>query len=728
MSSQTITVPDIGGAEGVEVIEVCVAIGDVVEQEQSLIVLETDKASMEVPCTAAGKITALSIEVGHKVNEGDTICVVETEAAGQPAPSAPAAAEPAPQSPAPAAAPAAAAQAVVPEGVEDAEVIEVSIQVGSDISEGDTVAVLETDKATVDVPATASGKVVSVAISVGDKLSSGDVVAELAGAGGAASAPTPAVEPPAPVAAASAAPVAQATAKKTASVPEGAEDVEVIEISVKIGDVIAEGDSLAVLETDKATVDVPANAAGEVTAILIEVGQKVSTGDLVVELEGAADASVAPVAAPPAAAPAVATKQIATVPEGAEDVEVIEISVAVGDTIAEGDGLAVLETDKATVDVPANASGKVTAILIKVGQKVSTGDPVVELESSAAAAPVSAPAQAAAAAAPPAAAAVQAAPVADAPANVNTKATDVYAGPAVRTHARLLGVDLGDIKATGPRGRILKEDVDDYVKQIVKQQKAAPKASSTVTGGAGIPPVPAVDFSKFGEIETKAMSKIQKLTALNMHRNWLNIPAVTQFDDADISDLEAFRKGLKAEAEKRGVKLTPLPFLLKAVAAALKYEPKFNSSLNADGDAIIYKKYCNIGIAADTPMGLLVPVVRDVDKKGLWELAEEANSIIKKARDGKLKPAEMQGGCFTISSLGAMGGKGFTPIVNAPEVAILGVSKAEMKPVWNGKEFMPRNMLPLCLSYDHRVINGADCGRFFTYLVAVLSDVRRILL
>lgn len=650
MSSQTITVPDIGGAEGVEIIEVCIAAGDTVAPEQSLIVLETDKASVEVPSPFAGQIKQLSVEVGQKVSEGDVICTLVAAGESEVSVTDSGDNEPAPEPPAPthiAATNALSAkvETVVPDGVESAEVIEVSLSVGDEINEGDTVAVLETDKATVDVPATAAGKVEAVAIAVGDKLNSGDVVATLISAQSAHSTAT-----------APAAPVTE---------PEPESTIE------------------------------PAVAAGPL---------------------------------------------IATVPDGAEDVEVIEISVSVGDVIAEGDGLAVLETDKATVDVPANAAGKVTSVLIEVGQKVSSGDPVVELAGQAKVEPIAASAtEPAPTATSTATNSVAAAPTLTASSTTSStpapdtqrgfsRATEVYAGPAVRTHARLLGVDLKDIKPTGPRGRILKEDVDNYVKQIVSQKDKPSTAATGATPTAGIPPMPAVDFSAFGEIETQAMSKIQKLTALNMHRNWLHVPAVTQFDDADITDLEAFRKSLKSEGEKRGVKLTPLPFLLKAVAAALKAEPKFNSSLGPDGASVVYKKYCHIGIAADTPLGLLVPVIRDVDKKGLWELAEEANALVKKARDGKLSLAEMQGGCFTISSLGAIGGTGFTPIVNAPEVAILGVSKAEMKPVWNGQEFVPRNKLPLSLSYDHRVINGADGGRFFTYLISVLSDVRRLLL
>ncbi|GLS27609.1 dihydrolipoyllysine-residue acetyltransferase [Marinibactrum halimedae] len=648
MSTQDITVPDIGGAEGVEIIEVCVAPGDAITAEQSLIVLETDKATMEIPSEFEGTIASLTVSVGDKVSQGDKIGEVST----------------------------------------------------------------------------------------GDSTGS---ASDSASAPAAEAVPEPVAEPTSVAAAASVA----SAASVDATVPDGVEEAEVIEVSVAVGDTIAEGDTLAVLETDKATVEVPANAAGTVTEIKITVGDKISSGDVVVSLGGGSAPVPAPTEAPapaaqaepaPVAATATPATLQATVPEGAEDAEVIEISVAVGDTIAEGDTLAVLETDKATVDVPANAAGKVTSIAIKIGDKISSGDLVVTLEGSAAAAPVAAQFPSAQSSVPQPAATTSSTAVSKPAPTVtpsplesgalDSAATDVYAGPAVRTHARDLGVNLKEVKATGPRGRILKEDVDNYVKKIIAQKDKAPTASS----GSGIPAMPEIDFTKFGEVEVVPMTKIQKITAFNMHRNWLNIPAVTQFDDADITELEAFRKGLKAEAEKRGVKLTPLPFLLKACAAALRAEPTFNVSITADGESLVKKDYVNIGIAADTPNGLMVPVIRDVDKKGLWQLAEEANAIIKKARDGKLTPADMQGGCFTISSLGAMGGNGFTPIVNAPEVAILGVSKAQMKPIWNGKDFEPRNMLPLALSYDHRAINGADCGRFFTYLVSVIADVRRLLL
>lgn len=533
---------------------------------------------------------------------------------------------------------------------------------------------------------------------------------------------------------------------QTIKVPDigGAEGVEVIEISVKVGDVVAEGDSIVVLETDKASMEIPADKAGKVVAIKVNLGDKVSQDSVLleVEAEGASEAAPAPQAAPvataaPVPAPA-ASAPVSTagaevqmvVPDigGAEGVEVIEISVKVGDEVAAGDSLIVLETDKASMEIPADAAGKIVSLAVKVGDKLSQGSLIGLLATSGgvAVAPAAAPTkvEAAPAAASAPAPAAEAPKAASAPVADVAQTGDVYAGPAVRKLARQLGVDMGKVSGTGPRGRLLKDDVRAYVKPIV----VAAQSGAPMGGGSGIPRVPAVDFAKFGEIETIKMSKVKKITADNMTRNWLNVPHVTQWDDADITDLEAFRNGLKVEAEKRGSKLTPLPFIMKACAAALVAEPSFNVSLHHDGESIVQKKYVHIGIAVDTPNGLMVPVIRNVDKKGLWELTDEINAIAKKARDGKLLPADMQGGCFTISSLGAAGGNGFTPIVNAPEVAILGVSRAQMKPVWNGKEFIPRNMLPLSLSYDHRAINGADAGRFFTHLTAVIADVRRLLL
>lgn len=622
-------------------------------------------------------------------------------------------------------------------GAEGVEVIEISVKVGDMVAEGDSIVVLETDKASMEIPADKSGKVVAIKVNVGDKVSQGSLLLEVEAEGAAAPAPVPAAAP-APVAAAPAAPAPSAAAEVQMLVPDigGAEGVEVIEICVKAGDQVAAGDSLIVLETDKASMEIPAEAAGTIASIALKVGDKVSQGALIGVLAGtagAAPASAAAAPAPaaaPAAAPVAANAEITLkVPDigGAENVEIIEVAVKAGDEVAEGDSLIVLETDKASMEIPAEAAGKLLSLAVKVGDKVSMGSVIGVLATAggaAAPAPVAAPAAAPAAAAPKAEAA-KPAPVATAVADV-VQTGEVYAGPAVRKLARQLGVDMGKVKGTGPRGRLSKDDLRNYVKSIVASVQSG--AVSSGAAGSGIPRVPAVDFAKFGEIETVKMSKVKKITADNMTRNWLNIPHVTQWDDADITDLEAFRNGLKAEAEKRGSKLTPLPFLMKACAAALIAEPSFNVSIHHDGESIVHKKYVHIGIAVDTPNGLMVPVIRNVDKKGLWELTDEINAIAKKARDGKLLPADMQGGCFTISSLGAAGGNGFTPIVNAPEVAILGVSRAQMKPVWNGKEFVPRNMLPLSLSYDHRAINGADAGRFFTYLTAVIADVRRLLL
>ena len=529
---------------------------------------------------------------------------------------------------------------------------------------------------------------------------------------------------------------------QTIKVPDigGAEGVEVIEISVKVGDVIAENDSIVVLETDKASMEIPASVGGKVVAIKVNLGDKVSEGAALVEVEaeGAVEVAApapapAPVAVPaPVAAPvsAASAEVTLTVPDigGAEAVEVIEISVKVGDEVAQGDTLIVLETDKASMEIPAETAGKILSIAVNVGDKISQGAAIAVVASAGGAA-VAAPAPAVAPAAP---AKVESAPVAAAAPAPKAAVVedvvqtgDVYAGPAVRKLARQLGVDLGKVSGSGPRSRLLKDDVRSYVKPIVQ----AAQSGVSLGGGSGIPALPVVDYSKFGEVEIVKMSKIKKLTADAMTRSWLNVPRITQFDDADITDLEAFRNSMKAEAEKRGSRLTPLPFIVKAVAAALVAEPSFNVSVHQDNESIVHKKFVHIGIAVDTPNGLLVPVVRNADKKGLFELADEINVLAKKARDGKLTPAEMQGGCFTISSLGAMGGNGFTPMVSAPtEVGILGVSRAQIKPVWNGKEFIPRNMLPLSLSYDHRAVNGADAGRFMTYLTGVIGDLRRLLL
>jgi pyruvate dehydrogenase E2 component (dihydrolipoamide acetyltransferase) len=422
------------------------------------------------------------------------------------------------------------------------------------------------------------------------------------------------------------------------------------------------------------------------------------------------------------------TTELIPVPDlgGAESVEVIEILAKVGDVIALETSLVTLESDKASMEVPSPKAGKIVAFKVKVGDKVREGMPLVELDIStdvpvgAGSKPAQvveqpAPVQTKPQSPPPqvlqpqkTAPVVTAAPAGD--------ARQVYAGPAVRKLARELGVDLTQVSATGPRGRLQKEDLHSYIRAQLEKAKQ---------GGGVLPKIPEIDFSKFGEIVLEPMSKIARVTAENMQRSWLNVPHVTQFDEADLTALDQLRATLKGEGEKRGIKLTPMAFLLKASALALKEHPRLNTSLHHDGKQFVRKKYIHIGMAVDTPAGLMVPVIRDVDQKDIWQLAQKVVELSGKAREGKLKPAEMQGGCFTISSLGSIGGAGFTPIVNAPEVAILGVSKAQMKPLWDGKQFSPKNMLPLCLSYDHRAVNGADGGRFLTFLVEIIQDIKR---
>ena len=548
----------------------------------------------------------------------------------------------------------------------------------------------------------------------------------------------------------------------------GAVDVEVIEICVAVGDVVSEGDSIVVVETDKASMEIPASSAGVIESILLKEGDTCNQGDVMVAIEAAAsaeasapapqvEAEVEPVAAAViipeepseavAAAPSSAaeteteTEQLALVPDlgGAVDVEVIEISVKVGDELAEGDSLIVLETDKASMEIPVDFDGTVLDIKVAEGSKLNVGDTIAVLVTKAKQAVAAPPApQAKAPEAPQAsvapvtpaatAAVVEApapvtAPVSQVPAtNAATASATAHAGPAVRMLARELGVDLTLVTATGPRDRLLKEDIQAFVKQKMQQ----PAGQSLQ--GHGIEQPPAIDFSQFGDIDRVKMSKVQRITAQNMTRSWLNVPHVTQFDHADITELEQFRKGLKAEAELKGTKVTPLPFMLKACAMALREYPQFNVSLDNDGEHMVHKHYVNIGIAVDTPAGLMVPVIRDVDKKSIWQLSEEVIAMGAKAKAKKLMPADMQGGCFTISSLGGIGGTAFTPIVNTPEVAILGVSKADMQPRWDGSQFEPRLMMPLSLSYDHRAVNGADAARFTQYLAKVLGDIRHLIM
>ncbi|MDG2035529.1 MAG: 2-oxo acid dehydrogenase subunit E2 [Pseudomonadales bacterium] len=446
------------------------------------------------------------------------------------------------------------------------------------------------------------------------------------------------------------------------------------------------------------------------------------------------EAAAAPieVASQPASTGAPVTSTLSVpVPDlgGADKVELIELLVGVGERISEGDGIVVMESDKASMELPSPVTGVITALHVKEGDSLAEGDLVAEvevIESTVESAPA-APAPAVQAEVKAPAPVVENTPKPAAPSKASEEVptgdrrrkNDVHAGPAVRKLARELGVDLSRVKGTGPRDRVAKEDLHNFVKKVVSEPQSI---------GGAIPQVPAVDFAQFGEVDIQPMSKLHKLTAANMHRSWLNVPHVTQFDEADITELEIFRKSLKSEMERRGIKITPLPFLMKAAAAALSANPAFNASLSADGESIVYKKYINIGMAVDTPAGLMVPVIRDVDKKGIWELSEEILELATKAKERKLKPAEMQGGCFTISSLGGIGGTGFTPIVNTPEVGILGVSKLAIKPGYVDGNLEPRKMLPVSLSYDHRAVNGGDAGRFLTFISAALSDVRRLVL
>ena len=627
-------------------------------------------------------------------------------------------------------------QIMVPDiGADEVEVTEIMVAVGDKVELDQSLIAVEGDKASMEVPAPAAGIVKEILIKVGDKVATGSQIMIFEAEGAAAPAPAQAA---APVAAA--APAAPAAAvRKDVHVPDiGDDEVDVTEIMVAVGDMVEADQSIIAVEGDKASMEVPAPFAGRVVEIKVAAGAKVSTGSLVMvfEVAGAAPAAVAaPVetAAPVAAAPVAAAAKEVNVPDiGGDEVEVTEIMVAVGDKVEADQSLIAVEGDKASMEVPAPFAGIVKEIKVKAGDKVSTGSLIMVFE-------VAGAAPAAAAPVAPAAAPVAAAPVAAAPAPVAQAATAsdfvandayVHAAPAVRRLAREFGINLAKVKASGRKGRIVKEDVQAYVKDAVKRAESAPAAGTGTGNGMSVLPWPKVDFSKFGPVEELELTRIQKISGPALHRNWAMIPHVTQFDEADTTELEAFRKEQNAmlEKQKSDVKITPLVFILKAAAKALEAHPRFCSALSEDGSKLIMKKYIHIGVAVDTPGGLVVPVVRDVNKKGIYELSRDLAEISKKARAGKLTAADMQGGCFTISSLGGIGGTSFTPIVNAPEVAILGVSKSEMKPKWNGKEFVPRLMLPLALSYDYRVIDGADGARFVTTLSGVLSDIRRLVL
>ncbi len=667
--SETIRVPDIGSGEG-EVIELFVKVGDRIEADQSILTLESDKASMEIPAPKAGVVKSLKVKLGDRLKEGDELLELESEEGQDSAAPAQAAAEPAGAS---SGGPADETEAPTPTGDEN--------------------------------PSASAEEGESQEIKVPDIGSSGKA--------------------------------------------------SVIEISVKAGDTIAAEQPLITLESDKASMEIPSPAAGVVESISVKVGDEVGTGDLILILKGTASSKPAAASAPASQAQSPAkeklTEQAAEAPtetagESVEEVripdigssgsaKVIEVMIKAGDSVEADQSLITLESDKASMEIPAPKAGVVESLSIKVGDDAKTGDLILTLKvqgsapaKKAESRPQEAVSQQQAVApnkqgVPEAKAAATPAPAVSGPSKAGTK---VHAGPAVRMTAREYGVDLADVPATGPKGRILKEDVQAYVKNMLHKAKQAPAEGAS--GGAGIPPIPAVDFSKFGEVEEVAMSRLMQIGAANLHRSWLNVPHVTQFESADITELEAFRVSQKAAAEKAGVKLTVLPLLLKACAHLLKELPDFNSSLAPSGKALIRKKYVHIGFAVDTPDGLMVPVIKNVDQKSLLQLAGEAAELAEKARSKKLSPDAMQGACFTISSLGHIGGTGFTPIVNAPEVAILGVSKATMQPVWDGKAFEPRLMLPLSLSYDHRVINGAAAARFTKRLSELLADIRTLLL
>jgi pyruvate dehydrogenase E2 component (dihydrolipoamide acetyltransferase) len=618
-------------------------------------------------------------------------------------------------------------------GADEVEITEILVKVGDKVEVEQSLITVEGDKASMEVPSPQAGIVKEIKVSVGDKTETGKLLMIFDSAEGAAAA-APAQAEEKKEAAPAAAPAAAAA--KEVNVPDiGGDEVEVTEVMVKVGDKVEAEQSLITVEGDKASMEVPAPFAGVVKEIKISTGDKVSTGSLIMvfEVAGAAPAAAETKAeaAPAAAAPAASGSKEVNVPDiGGDEVEVTEVMVKVGDKVAAEQSLITVEGDKASMEVPAPFAGTVKEIKISTGDKVSTGSLIMVFEVEGAA-----PAPAAKQEAAPAPAAKAEKPAAAAPAKAEGKSefaendAYVHATPLIRRLAREFGVNLAKVKGTGRKGRILREDVQAYVKDAVKRAETAPAASA----GGGLPgmlPWPKVDFSKFGEIEEVELGRIQKISGANLSRNWVMIPHVTHFDKTDITDLEAFRKQQNDEAAKRklDVKFTPVVFIMKAVAAALEQMPRFNSSLSEDGQKLTLKKYINIGVAVDTPNGLVVPVFKDVNKKSITELSRELMAISKKARDGKLTAGEMQGGCFTISSLGGIGTTHFAPIVNAPEVAILGVSKSAMEPVWNGKEFTPRLMMPMSLSFDHRVIDGADGARFITIINNMLADIRRLVM
>jgi len=594
MADELIKVPDIGGAEGAEVVEVLVSPGEAIDVEQSLVVVESDKASMEIPAPIAGVVSELRVAVGDSVSEGDVILALAPTSGAEGADAAPANAGQ-------------GAVARAPQG--DLDTSEQAASV-SEMADGAAISVNNAASAT-----SASESAAATGIEDGAKVIN-VVIPDLGS-------------------------------------DEGA---DLVELLVPVGGQVEEGDSLVLLESDKASMEVPAPAAGTVTEWLMETGTTVKEGAVIARLS--IDSALA---ASPQSDVGSSAAQPKSQPAGDEREEAVQVPAVTASPAV------------AASDAPPPQAQTGSSASFKSGASATAGDP-----------------------------------------------DTAYAGPAVRKLAREFGVALAKVKGTGARGRILKEDLQQHVAQAL--------AAEPSSNGAALPVIPEQDYARFGAIDKAARSRIDKVTANNMERSWLNIPHVTQFDDADISDMERFRKELKSEAADRGVRLTPLPFILKACAVALREHPKLKSSLADGGETLVMKHYCHIGMAVDTPAGLVVPVLRDVDKKSIWELAAETVALAERARDKQLRPDDMQGGVFTVSSLGAIGGRGFTPIINAPEVAILGVGRAAVQPVWDGEVFRPQTLLPLALSYDHRVVNGGDGGRFLTELTCLLGDVKRMVM
>ena len=628
-------------------------------------------------------------------------------------------------------------------GGDEVEVTEILVSVGDKVEVDQSLLSVEGDKAAMEVPAEQAGTVKEIKVNVGDTVTTGTLVFIFEGEAQDSAADSKEAEKTEEAAPAA----SSASSTKEVTVPDiGDDEVEVTEIMVAVGDSVEEEQSILNVEGDKAAMEVPAPFAGTVKEIKVNTGDKVKTGSLVFVFEvSGGDNQSAPAAdskaqeKPAEQTSASSTKEVSVPDIGDDEVEVTEVMVAVGDSVEEEQSILNVEGDKAAMEVPAPFAGTVKEIKVATGDKVKTGSLIFVFEV-AGSAPAAAPAEksapapkteskpAAQAESKPAASSAKASPE-----SFENNSAYAHASPVVRRLAREFGINLANVKGTGRKNRVVKEDVQNYVKQLVKQVESGQVSAAKGNAGGGelgLIPWPKVDFAKFGEIEEKKLSRIQKLSGKNLHRNWVQIPHVTQFDEADITSLEQFRKEQNAlnEKKKLGVKITPLVFVMKAAAKALAEFPTFNSSLSEDGESLILKKYINIGVAVDTPNGLVVPVFKDVDKKGIIELSRELMEVSVKARDGKLSSSDMQGGCFTISSLGGIGGTAFTPIVNAPEVAILGVSKSEMKPKWNGKEFEPKLMVPLSMSYDHRVIDGALAARFTVTLASYMSDIRQLVM